>query len=184
MMHLEIDTPHLRLINCDLALVEAVLAGNAALAAATGLTVPDDWTEFGEPAFRYTQARLLEHPEDAKWCTWLPVVRAENLLVGSCGYVGRPDAEGVVEIGYEIAASRRRLGYASELALALVAHAFTHAEVQKVIAHTLAVHNASTRVLRNCDMHQVAEIEHPEDGLLWKWEITRAAYATLHPDRA
>ena len=169
-------TPRLDLINCDLPLVEAVLQGNLALAAATGLNVPDDWTEFGEPAFRFAKDRLVEHPEDARWWTWLPVLRTENLLVGSCGYMGRPNALGEVEIGYEIAAHRRGQGLATEAVLALVQHAFAHPEVQKVIAHTLPELNPSAKILRSHGFQQLGEKQDPDEGTVWRWELPRAAY--------
>jgi [ribosomal protein S5]-alanine N-acetyltransferase len=173
---MEIQTPQLQLVNCDLALIELVLQGNAALAAATGWTVPDDWTEFGEPAFRWTQTRLQEFPAEAPWYTYLPILRAEHRLVGSGGFTGKPNAQGSVEIGYEIAPTHRQRGLATELARALVTHAFSHPEVNAVTAHTLAEENPSTRVLLNCGLAKVAEIEHPEDGKLWRWEITREAW--------
>jgi [ribosomal protein S5]-alanine N-acetyltransferase len=180
-MRTTLQTPRLDLINCDLALIEAVLQGNTALAEMTNWNVPDDWTEFGEPAFKFTQARLAEFPEDAGWWTWLPVIRSENMLVGSCGYVGRPNAEGTVEIGYEIAASRRQLGLATEAVQALITHAFTHHEVQTVMAHTLAVPNPSTRILQRFGFLQVAELEDPEEGKVWRWELPRSNYeATQH----
>ncbi len=175
---MEIRTDRLRIVNCDLPLIQAVLQGNEALAVVLGVEVPADWTEFGAPIFQYTLERLAEYPEDAKWWSWLPLIAAENRLVGSCGYKGRPNADGEVEIGYEIAASRRELGLATEAARALVQHAFAHAEVQKVTAHTLAEENASTKVLRRCGLAQVGELMDPEDGLLWRWELTRGDFET------
>jgi hypothetical protein len=32
-------------------------------------------------------------------------------------------------------------------------------------------------VLLHCGMDRVAEIDHPEDGKIWRWEITRAHFA-------
>lgn len=169
-------TPRLDLINCDLSLVEAVLQGNVALAQVTGLNVPDDWTEFGEPAFRFAKERLGEHPDDARWWTWLPVLRTENLLVGSCGYMGRPDAQGEVEIGYEIAAHQRAHGLATEAVQALVSHAFAHAAVRCVIAHTLPELNPSAKILRRIGFLQTGEKQDPDEGTVWRWELPRAAY--------
>ncbi len=175
---LKLLTPRLDLINCDLPLVEAVLQGNLALAESTGLNVHDDWTEFGEPAFIFAKDRLGEHPEDARWWTWLPVLRSENLLVGSCGYMGRPNAQGEVEIGYEIAEHQRGRGLASEAVLALVHHAFAHATVHCVIAHTLPELNPSAKILRRIGFLQTGEKQDPEEGTVWRWEFPRAAYVS------
>lgn len=172
----EISTDRLRIVNCDLLLIESVLRGNAEIGLALGVEVPDDWTEFGAPVFQYTKARLQEFPEDAQWWSWLPIIRSEYRLVGSCGFKGRPNDAGEVELGYEVAASRRQLGLGTEIALALRDFAFGHPEVHKVMAHTLAEDNPSTRILRHCGMTKVGEMVDPEDGPIWRWEIDRTTY--------
>ncbi|HEX2901241.1 MAG TPA: GNAT family N-acetyltransferase [Bacteroidia bacterium] len=175
-MDRELSTDQLRIINCDLQTIEMVLRGNDVLTLYLGVEVPADWTEFGAPIFQYTLDRLQKHPGDAVWWSWLPVLRAENLLVGSCGFKGKPNAAGEVEMGYEIAASRRQMGLGTEAALALRDFAFGFPEVKKVIAHTLADHNPSTRILGHCGMVKVAELVDPEDGPVWRWEIDRETY--------
>jgi ribosomal-protein-alanine N-acetyltransferase len=62
---------------------------------------------------------------------------ARPRLCGGGGFIGAPDAEGTVEIGYAIVPERQRRGYASETVEAWVAWAFAHPEVSRVIAHTL-----------------------------------------------
>ena len=95
------------------------------------IQVPAGWTEFGAPIFEYTLERLKSNPEDAEWWSWLPVLRETNELVGSCGFKGKPNAAGEVEIGYEIAAAHRQKGLGTEAALALRDLAFRSAEVKK-----------------------------------------------------
>ena len=175
-MDRELSTDQLRIINCDLPMIETLLRSDAELALYLVIDVPSGWTEFGAPIFQYTLARLKEFPSDAQWWTWLPVLRSENELVGSCGFKGKPNANGEVELGYEIAASRRKLGLGTEAALALRDFAFGHPEVKKVIAHTLAENNPSTRILEHCGMAKVAELVDPEDGPIWRWEIDRQTY--------
>lgn len=95
-----------------------------------------------------------------------------RILVGSCGFKGEPN-NGVVEIGYEVAEAYRGRGLATELAQGLIRFAFEQAGVSKVQAHTLAEVNESGSVLRKCGMQTVAELEDPEDGKIWRWEITK-----------
>ena len=166
------DTKSLTLVNCDLPTVEAVLAGNDAIASYLNLKVPHNWTEHGEPAFKWTQTALTEHPTQAEWFTYLPILKSENTLIGSCGYVG-PPKDGIVEIGYEICEIYRNRGYATELAQALTKNALAKREIKKVIAHTLAQENASTHVLKKCGFKKVGEITSEEDGELWLWERKR-----------
>lgn len=175
-MDKELSTDHLRIINCDLQAIQMVLEGNEVLSMYFAIQVPAGWTEFGAPIFEYTLERLKSNPEDAPWWTWLPVLRETNELVGSCGFKGKPNADGEVEIGYEIAASERQKGLGTEAALALRDWAFRSPEVKKVIAHTLAELNPSTRILQHCGMIQVGELEDPDEGPVWRWEIDRDTY--------
>lgn len=53
----------------------------------------------------------------------------------------------------------------------LVAKAFASDSILAVRAHTLPEHNASTKVLAKCGFKFIEEITHPEDGLIWRWEL-------------
>ncbi|CAN5563502.1 GNAT family N-acetyltransferase [soil metagenome] len=166
-----LETERLKLIVCDLPIIEAFFAGNDALAKQLGVSVHENWTEFGEPAFRWTYERITKPGADIQWWCYLPVHKADNMLIGSCGYKGDPDENGMIEIGYEICADYRNKGLASEAAKALIAHAFTNDKVKYVQAHTLADENASTNVLKKCGMQFVKEVNGPEDGLIWQWVL-------------
>jgi len=91
--------------------------------------------------------------------------------VGSCGFKGPPDAEGMVEIAYAIHPEHQSRGYATEAAAALVSYAFGSDQVRLVRAHTLPNVNASTRVLTKCGFQKVGETIDPDDGLVWRWEL-------------
>jgi [ribosomal protein S5]-alanine N-acetyltransferase len=93
--------------------------------------------------------------------------------VGNGGFVGAPDRAGVVEIGYEIATEHWNRGFATETAKAMIDYAFAHEEVKAVIAHTLAEKNASNNVLQKVGMTFIAELNNPETGKIWRWQITR-----------
>ena len=102
---------------------------------------------------------------------YLPILKKENLLIGSGGYKGKPDVVGVVEIGYEIYEPYRNRGFATEFARGLVDYAFENKKVKKVLAHTLAHNNPSCRVLEKCGMLFTELIYDAEDGDLWRWEV-------------
>ena len=168
-----IETTRLTLTPCTKEILAALFEGHKALAAVLQVNIPDAWTEFGEPMFRFTYNRLTEAPDEINWMAYLPIYKPDNMLAGSCGYTGKPDANGVVEIGYEIAPHYRNIGLATELAKALIANAFNYNEVTMVQAHTLAEENASGKVLQRCGMLRNGEVMHPEDGLLWRWELKK-----------
>jgi RimJ/RimL family protein N-acetyltransferase len=96
--------------------------------------------------------------------------RNSGTAVGSCGFKGPPDAEGMVEIAYGIEPEHQGKGYATEAAAALVGYAFASDQVRVVRAHTLPVPNASTRVLTKCGFQKIGEAMDPDDGLVWRWE--------------
>ena len=172
---MKIETDRLLLISCNFEMINCILAGDKEISKFLNVTLPEKWTENGAPAFLWTKERLTTHPEEEKWFTYLHIIKQGNILNGSCGYKGPPDENGVVEIGYEVSSSHRSKGLATEIAAALIKNAFNHPEVKKVVAHTLAEVNASGKILQKCGMKKVAEIEDPEDGLIWKWELERVS---------
>jgi RimJ/RimL family protein N-acetyltransferase len=98
------------------------------------------------------------------------VHRANESVIGKCGFKGPPAADGSVEIAYGIAPEHQGKGYATEAAAALVRYAFDSGQVRVARAHTLPEPNASTRVLTKCGFRRVGEVMDPEDGLVWRWE--------------
>jgi RimJ/RimL family protein N-acetyltransferase len=168
-------TPQLKLLPANLALYEAVLLGNSVLSAVLGVIIPDKWTAFPE-AILVSFDKIKSDPSLAEWFFHFIIHRADNKLIGTGGYKGHPSPEGMVEIGYEIISPYRGKGYATEAAAAFIQHAFSFANIQKVVAHTLPDYNASVSVLRKTGMQFVQKENHPEEGEVWLWEITRAQY--------
>jgi RimJ/RimL family protein N-acetyltransferase len=90
-------------------------------------------------------------------------------VIGSGGFKGPPDRDGVAEIAYAIVPSFERRGYATEVARALIDYCFENG-ARKVRAHTLPMPNASNRILTRCGFDFVGEVNDPNDGLIWRWE--------------
>jgi RimJ/RimL family protein N-acetyltransferase len=107
------------------------------------------------------------------------VHRDSDTVVGSAGFKGPPEADGVVEISYGVNPDQQGKGYATEAAQALTTFAFRSGKVRLVRAHTLPEPNASTRVLAKCGFRRVGEVIDPEDGLVWRWEKDYEAPAEL-----
>ncbi len=156
-----IPTERLDLVAASLAHVEAELAGEDALAALLGVSVPEGWPpgEYDRGALEYFRAQLQAGGPDAVgWYGWYAIARgadgARIGLVAAAGYLG-PPRDGVVEVGYSVVPHARRQGYATEIVSALVAHAFEEPAVREIIAHTSDENVASTRVLRACGFEAV-----------------------------
>lgn len=108
------------------------------------------------------------------WVHGFAVVHRETRsVIGSVGFKGAPDEEGMVEIAYGIVPAFQGRGYATEAAEAAMAFAFDNDRVRLVRAHTLPTPNASTRVLAKCGFKHIGEVVDPEDGPVWRWERSR-----------
>mgnify|MGYP001817562716 FL=1 len=144
-----IRSTNLNLFAATAELISKDLQGREALAAALGVEVPESWPPdlYGPGAMRFTMAQLSEAPEQG-WSLWYLATRGDQPeLVGICGFKGRPDTSGSVEIAYSILRSYQRRGFASEAVQRLVGWAFTHHNVSEVSAETLPHLKQSIRVL-------------------------------------
>ena len=108
------------------------------------------------------------------WSLGFAVIEPESRsVIGSGGFKGPPDRDGVAEIAYGIVPSFERRGYATEVARALIDYCFENG-ARKVRAHTLPMPNASNRILTRCGFDFVGEVNDPNDGLIWRWERSDA----------
>lgn len=158
------------LINCDEKLLKTILKGDKYLSQKLEINIPNQWCNFGKEIFGYTLEKIKEKPTEVKWFSYLAIENKTRTLIGSCGFKGAPDQEGMVEIGYEVAEDFRNQGYATEMTRLLIDLAFMDEKVKKIQAHTFAEKNASVRVLEKCNFNFIKESHDENDhGLIWKW---------------
>jgi ribosomal-protein-alanine N-acetyltransferase len=113
---------------------------------------------------------ILNRPEmaTAEFGPMKVVVGETNLVVGGCGFLGPPDAEGSVEIGYGLAPSHRGRGIATEAVAGMVHSAFASPGVRLVWAGTEEQDTASQGVLTRNGFRMIGT----EDGLR-RYELRR-----------
>ena len=115
----------------------------------------------------------LEAPDVDLWTLGFAIaLRSNGAAIGSCGFKGPPDSDGMVEIAYGIAPAHQHNGYATEAAAALVGFATASDRVSLVLAHTIDPKGASARVLTKCGFERVRAVHDAEDGWGWRWEMT------------
>jgi len=170
-----IETERLKLIPFEVRHFEAFERGESELSELLKVEMADDWLVFPE-AMPYSHAYLKQNADAANWWMYLFVHKRDGKLVGSGGFKGKPDAEGMTEIGYAIAPSYQNTGLATEAAEGLTEFAFSYLQVTVVQAHTLAEENASNSVLRKIGMRFIKELHDEEDGDIWQWSVTREEY--------
>lgn len=171
-----ITTARLRLVPATSAHFAALDESEEALAASLGVQPAAEWLGFDAAREAMVQAgsHLLDHPEAADWWTYWFVHPGDARLIGLGGYKGAP-AEGAVEIGYAVAPGYRGQGIAREAAQGLVDSAFADPRVERALAHTLPEANASTAVLSRLGFRHEGAIVDPEDGEVWRWQLSRPA---------
>jgi ribosomal-protein-alanine N-acetyltransferase len=119
-------------------------------------------------------ARLRAAAGADPWRHGFFVVEAEHrAIIGTAGFKGPPDANGMVEIAYGIVPSFEGRGHATEAAMALVRFALETADVTLIRAHTLPEEIASTLVLTKCGFRHTDDVIDPDDGPVWRWELPK-----------
>ena len=114
------------------------------------MSIPETWP----PDLYGPRAKQFAHtqPDDVAqhgWSFWYLLSHDDpSELVGICGFKGRPDESGSVEIGYSILSDFQRKGFATEAVARLVVWAFSHHNVNEVCAETLPHPVQSIRVLQ------------------------------------
>jgi RimJ/RimL family protein N-acetyltransferase len=171
-----IETARLQLIPCQIVHFTAILKKDTPqLEELLQAHVPEDWTEFHE-AFAAASRTLSRDADLSNWWIYLIIFKPEQVLAGSCGFKGKPDQKGVVEIGYEVSVAYRNRGIASELAKGLTDFAFSHEKVKKIIAHTLSENNTSARILKRTGFMYDNSFYDADEGWLWQWKIEKEQY--------
>ncbi len=103
---------------------------------------------------------------------WL--ISEDGEVIGLCSLMSAPDDDGVVSIGYGIAASRRGRGAAGRAVADVLRWAMSEPRVTAVAAET-SVHNiASQRVLEGNSFVRVGTRIDDEDGELICWKALAA----------
>ena len=160
---LELTTARLTLVPVTLETIDAEIDDRDRLAVLLGADVPADWPPplNDRNTMRWTRKNLIANPESGGWGTWYFMLRREGqtpLLIGNGGFKGRFVAPGTCEVGYSVMESHHRRGIASEAVAALVEWAFSHPEIERVVAHTLPELTPSIRVLEKNGFARVDEV--------------------------
>jgi [ribosomal protein S5]-alanine N-acetyltransferase len=155
-------TAHLELVAATVSHLEAELSGAEALGVMLGAVVAEGWPpgELDRHALGFFKARLQAAGEaGVGWYNWYGIALdadgRRDSLVASGGYLGPPEDDGSVEIGYSVVPAARRRGYAAEFVEFLTARAFKFHPVQAVTAHTLESNATSAGVLLRCGFIRV-----------------------------
>ncbi len=169
----ELKTKRLRLVPHAPEHLRALIQGPEDYARSSGMTPASGLRDFivSKDVSPEWLAALQNATGADPWTYGFALVHQESeTVIGTAGFTGPPDADGIVEIAYGIVPDYQGQGYATEAAGTLVAWAAKYGPARVVRAHTLPQGNASTRVLEKCGFRRVSDLIHPTDGLVWRWE--------------
>jgi ribosomal-protein-alanine N-acetyltransferase len=98
---------------------------------------------------------------------WVMIERESGSVVGDVGFIGPPDENGSIEVGYSVIPDRRRRGYATEAASAIVEWALSEPGVQVVVAGCDRDNEPSIRTLERLGFQRTGEAN---GQLRWRYE--------------
>lgn len=160
-----VETERLSLVSLPPELVAALVEGDLARAAALA-PFPVDETTFAEDEYvlRLRHRQLEADPTEEPWLYRASVLRSTGEVVGRGGFHSRPDADGVVEIGYSTRDSERRKGYARELVVGLLGWGAAQG-ARRCIASVRPDNAASLGLVRSLGFVEVGQEVDEVDGL-------------------
>jgi RimJ/RimL family protein N-acetyltransferase len=171
-----------RLAPATLDQLDAYFRDPAELAEVLGSPLPEGWP-LDPAAFLWVANALEQAPDEARrWMQWA-FDADDGRLVGDGGF--RTKADGVLEIGYEVAAEFRGHGYATAMVRELIDLAFEDPAVVRIDAHLLPTDSASAIVLTRAGFRAVLEHdaagaeEERGAGRVEAWTLSRESAGAL-----
>jgi RimJ/RimL family protein N-acetyltransferase len=163
-----LETKRLQLIPFSLELKKAAINNRAMLIEMLGVHVSEDWPgpDLVE-ALPFFVANMEKAPSETAW-DWIAIHKSDRAVIGDIGFMGAPDQDGVVEIGYSVIPEYRNQGYATEMARSLIGWTFQETGVRVVTAECRDDNFSSIKVLEHVGMRRLE----PEGNML-KWEIRK-----------
>ncbi|MFJ7738918.1 GNAT family N-acetyltransferase [Lysinibacillus sp. NPDC097287] len=123
--------------------------------------------EFGPHIIMFLE-KLTEDPSLSGWGVWFVIKKENNTIIGDIGFKGKASSEGIVEVGYGIVPAAQGKGYATEAVKEIIQWAFSHGNVNKVVAECKDNNFASIRILEKLHMNKIAS----ENNML-KWKLEK-----------
>ncbi|HBV97195.1 MAG: acetyltransferase [Peptococcaceae bacterium BICA1-7] len=164
---MKLETNRLLLKTLDLNLVEAAAQRDTQAIEALGYKTNGEWpgSDFFE-ALPYFRELLIKNNGTKGFDSWIVVAKGTQEIVGGIGFLGEPDLNGMVEIGFATNISHLRKGYCFEAAQKLLNWALSQDAVKCIIARCEPDNICSKKLLLKLGF----QIDHSDAELIyWKY---------------
>ncbi len=175
---MKIETERLILLATELKHFELVMQSKQLLAEYLGVNVPISFPE-SEDALPWFYDLVKTDETLVGWLSFWALHRADNTLIASIGFKGKPDENGKIEIGYSVIPEYRRRGFASEMVRALLEYGFADPKVTVIEAQTRIDNIPSMKVLERFGMRQTGTSHDEEEGEMFVWKLERGDYQEM-----
>lgn len=109
---------------------------------------PHESVEYTEQYLKYIQTKY----RDGEFYDWAVVLKAENKMIGTCGFTSIDTDNNSAEVGYVISPAYRGHGYAAEAVKKVLDFGFFELELNRIEAKYIVGNDASLRVMEKCNM--------------------------------
>lgn len=161
-----IETKRTKITTFTLELIDAALSGNTDNLSRLGYHGNGEWPEpdLAEalPVFR----KLIVNNGINGFNSWLISDKNNGLIFGSIGFIGNPDENGGVEIGFGIVPGQRRKGYCLEALKALIEWAKACKALNYIKARCEPANEASKKILEKAGFTMTGSLDR-----LHCWEL-------------
>lgn len=120
-----------------------------------GATLPTEWPQ--PDLLDVLPLQASASPEMECFGVWVMIERDDQSVVGDIGFLGPPDGAGSIEVGYSVIPDRRRRGYATEAAGAMVEWAISQSGVRTVVAGCDSDNAPSVRTLERLGFRRTGQ---------------------------
>lgn len=145
----------------------ALPEGREAAARILGATLPAEWPQ--PDLLDVLPLQAAASAEAECFGVWVMIERESENVVGDIGFIGPPDNRGSVEVGYSVIPGRRRRGYATEAARAIVEWVLTEPTVEVVVAGCDEDNAASIRTLERIGFRRTGQAN---GEIRWRYGAT------------
>jgi [ribosomal protein S5]-alanine N-acetyltransferase len=166
---MKLQTNRLIIKTLDLELIEAAARRDTRSIEAMGYKTNSEWPgpDFFD-ALPYFRELLIKNNGTKGFDSWIIVTKDTQEIIGGIGFLGDPNKEGMIEIGFATNESHRRKGYCFEAAQKLILWALSHDEVKSITARCEPDNINSKNVLLKLGF----QIDHTDEELLyWKYQM-------------